>query len=169
MNIENFIRFNASTKRPSLYLFPLFKGDAELNSRSVKPLNFTIETLPGFRLNRVDPSWTLIKEIDEDSFSLRLEPSPSDVVEFVPDSAFLVNDEVGAELRVTLDMAEVLLRASEGELFGDDDSLAIRQQAHAYLDRVSQSKGDRATLLSPSGTQFKIQSSDGRIEMVDRK
>jgi serine/threonine protein kinase len=130
-----------------------------------------LENQAGLRVAsyRVDPSWTLIKKIDEDSFSLRVESSPSDVVEFVPDSAFLVNEEVGAELRVTLDMAEVLLRASEGELFGDDDSLAIRQQAHAFLERVSQSKGDRATLLSPSGTQFEIQSSNGRIEMVDRK
>ena len=130
-----------------------------------------LENQAGLRVAsyRVDPSWTLIKEIDEDSFSLRLESSPSDVVEFVPDSALLVNEEVGAELRVTLDMAEVLLRASEGELFGDDDSLAIRQQAHSFLERVSQSKGESATLLSPSGTQFKIQSSNGRIQMVDRK
>lgn len=118
---------------------------------------------------RVDPTWTLIKEIDEDSFSLRVDSPPSDVVEFVPDSAVLLNDELGAELRVTLDMAEVLLRASEGELFADDDSLAIRQQAQSFLERISQSRGDRATLLAPSGTQFKIQSSDGRIEMVDRK
>ena len=149
-------------------------GDA-LKSRLLDGLSklsgVFLENQSGLRVSsyRVDPSWTLIKEIDEDSFALVLESSPSDVVEFVPDSALLVNEEVGAELRVTLDMAEVLLRASEGELFGDDDSLAIRQQAHSFLERVSQSKGDRATLLSPSGTQFKIQSGNGRIQMGDRK
>ena len=91
------------------------------------------------------------------------------VVEFLPDSSVLVHQTLGFELRVTLDMAEVLLRASEGELFGDDDSLALRQQALAFVDRVSQSKGDRATLLSPSGDQFRIESKNGRIEMVTRR
>lgn len=119
--------------------------------------------------HRVDPSWTLIKTVDAEQFSLRVESPVTSVVEFLPDSAVLVHQTLGFELRVTLDMAEVLLRASEGELFGDDDSLALRQQALAFVERVSQSKGDRATLLSPSGDQFRIESKHGRIEMVTQR
>jgi|GEM_PF-5864881 len=118
---------------------------------------------------RVDPSWTLIKTVDAEQFSLRVESPVSSVVEFLPDSAVLVHQALGFELRVTLDMAEVLLRASEGELFGDDDSLALRQQALSFVERVSQSTADRATLLSPSGDQFKLESKNGRIEMVTQR
>ncbi|MDA7843781.1 NERD domain-containing protein [Pontimonas sp.] len=115
---------------------------------------------------RVDPTWTLIKAVDADSFLLRLDSNTNPVVEFFPDSAVLVHEELGVELRISLDMAELLLRAADGELFGDDDSLALRQQALAFLERVSQSQGGRATLLSPSGDQFRIEAKNGRIEMV---
>jgi energy-coupling factor transporter ATP-binding protein EcfA2 len=118
---------------------------------------------------RVDPLWTLIKSIGSDQFSLRAPSLPTSGIEFLPDSAVLAHDELGAELRVTLDMAEVLLRAADGELFGDTDSLALRQQALAFVERVAQSRGDKATLVSPSGEQFKIESRNGRIEMVNQR
>jgi serine/threonine protein kinase len=116
---------------------------------------------------RVDPLWTLIKSIGSDQFSLLARSLPTSGIEFLPDSAVLAHDGLGAELRVTLDMAEVLLRAADGELFGDTDSLALRQQALAFVERVAQSRGDKATLVSPSGEQFKIESRNGRIEMVN--
>jgi hypothetical protein len=119
--------------------------------------------------HRVDPSWTLIKTVDAEQFSLRVEAPVNSVVEFLPESATLVHETLGFQLRITLDMAEVLLRASEGELFSDDDSLALRQQALSFVERVSQSTADRATLLSPSGDKFNLESKNGRIEMVTQR
>lgn len=113
--------------------------------------------------SRLDPSWTLMKTVSEAEFVLSRNSPPESVVEALPSSLRLRHAGVGVTLDITVDLSELLMRAADGEMFGDDDSLPLRKQAQSFIDRLTQAQVDQATLLSPAGHSYPVVAKNGLI------
>ena len=77
----------------------------------------------------------VIKELPASSFSLASATVASPYVESFPDQLELRHNN-GARLRITLDTAELLLRAADGEIIGDPGSAALRQEIEGFGNRL---------------------------------
>ena len=77
----------------------------------------------------------VIKELPASAFSLASATIASPYVESFPDQLEL-GHEHGARLRITLDTAELLLRAADGEILGDTGSSALRQEIEGFGNRL---------------------------------
>ena len=115
--------------------------------------------------SRLDPAWTLMKAIPADEFALFQNAPTEDIVESLPASLQLRHVEMGIGLDVSVDLAELLLRAADGEIFSDGDSLPLRKQALSYVDRLTQAQVAEATLLSPTGVPYPVVARDGLIRL----
>jgi serine/threonine protein kinase len=77
----------------------------------------------------------VIKELPAAAFSLVTTTVASDYVESFPDQLELRHSN-GAHLRITLDTAELLFRAADGEILGDSGSAALRQEIEGFGNRL---------------------------------
>jgi hypothetical protein len=77
----------------------------------------------------------VIKELPAAAFTLASATVASPYVESFPDQLEL-RHESGARLRITLDTAELLLRAADGEVLGDPGSAALRQEIEGFGNRL---------------------------------
>jgi hypothetical protein len=112
--------------------------------------------------SRLDPAWTLLKTIPSTEFELE-KPSTPDIVESLPAFLKLGHVQLGARLDVSVDLCELLLRAADGEIFSDEDSLPLRKKALSFVERLTQSQVEEATLLSPSGDPYPVVAKDGLV------
>lgn len=77
----------------------------------------------------------VIKELPAADFALASATAASRYVESFADQLEL-RHRGGARLRITLDTAELLLRAADGEIFGDVGSAALRQEIEGFGNRL---------------------------------
>ena len=85
-----------------------------------------------FGVGTPDSSWAILHTIEADSFTARVADAPHQYIEAIPD--ILVLEHVaGAKLTLTLDTAEMILRAADGEIVNDPASDAIRQEIDAFV------------------------------------
>jgi hypothetical protein len=81
-------------------------------------------------------SIVVVKELPAAEFRLVSATSTAPYVESFPDQLELHHTTSGARLRITLDTAELLLRAADGEILGDAASAALRQEIQSFGDRL---------------------------------
>lgn len=112
--------------------------------------------------SRLDPAWTLLKTIPSTEFELE-KPSTPDIVESLPAFLKLGHVQLGVRLDVSVDLCELLIRAADGEIFSDEDSLPLRKKALSFVERLTQSQVEEATLLSPSGDPYPVVAKDGLV------
>jgi len=91
----------------------------------------------GLAISAGDPSkdWAVLKTLDEAQFELRAPFSDTAFVEAVPDRLVLSHAS-GAVIELTLDTAEIILRAADGELLDDSYSDAIRQEIDGFTSML---------------------------------
>ena len=77
----------------------------------------------------------VIKELPASAFTLESATVVSPYVESFPDRLEL-RHAGGARLRITLDTAELLLRAADGEILSDPGSSALRQEIEGFGNRL---------------------------------
>ncbi|QJY49851.1 protein kinase domain-containing protein [Pseudonocardia broussonetiae] len=78
----------------------------------------------------------VVKELRAEEFTLRTDTVASAYVESFPDLLVLEHDGSRARLRITLDTAELLLRAAAGEVLGDPASAALRQEIEGFGNQL---------------------------------
>lgn len=78
----------------------------------------------------------VVKELRADEFTLRTDNAVSPYVESFPDQLVLEHGPSRARLRITLDTAELLLRAAAGEVLGDPASAALRQEIEGFGNQL---------------------------------
>jgi hypothetical protein len=94
--------------------------------------------------------WVVLKIIESDLFSLQLPRYPTNYVESFTDSVVL-NHKDGASLSITLDIAEMILRAATGEILNDPYSETIRQEIEGFAAQVRRQPSNEALIVDPVG------------------
>ena len=113
----------------------------------------------------INPSWRLIRSLKSEEFRIVPPADGGRWMEQLTDELKLYHDRLGLELSITLDMAELLLRASNGEIFDDAASAPLRNQALSFVNRLAQSRGESAYLLSPSSQKAGLMIDNGKIAL----
>jgi hypothetical protein len=110
--------------------------------------------------------WIMMKVLSEADFRLVvLDPGASDdYVESIPEMLELVfRDKWGIHL--TLDALEMLIRASEGEIFSSQKAVALRHELSSFATRIANLATSEVIIQHPDGTEQRALLSDGIISM----
>jgi len=113
-------------------------------------------------------SWAVLKLIDGGEFSLVADGGVDVYIESIADSLRLVHvgpQGVGtANLPLTLDTAELILRAADGEILGDVDSEALRQEVEAFAAKLRRQAAESALIVDPAGVAEQVMRRGGNLE-----
>lgn len=111
----------------------------------------------------------VVKELRAEEFRLMPAAAPSPYVESFTDQLILLHPSSNARLRVTIDVAELLLRASDGEIVGDTASAALRQEIEGFGNRLRLQPARSVRIVDGSGRAVSASVIDGgRIALGDR-
>lgn len=99
--------------------------------------------------------WAVLKEVPGDEFSLEVSGEGAEFVESIPDHLSLSHDS-GAELRLSLDTAEMILRAADGELLSDLHSDAVRREVDAFAMQLLKQPAGAVRVIDPAGIEDRI-------------
>lgn len=111
-------------------------------------------------------TWTVIKVVDTSEFEI-IFPDTSDLyVEYVPDH-FQVQHKNGAKFGVSLDSAELLLRAADGEILSDYYSDSIVQEVQGFTDQIRRTDASEVRIVDPIGNQTFARRNASTIEIGD--
>ncbi|MCD2197896.1 protein kinase [Actinomycetospora endophytica] len=111
----------------------------------------------------------VVKELPVTDFRLRATSASSSFVESFADQMILIHVASNAQLRVSLDVAELLLRTADGELVGDTASAALRQEIEGFGNRLRLQPARSVRVVDGSGRAVGATVIDGgRIALEDR-
>ncbi len=114
--------------------------------------------------NEKKSDWTILKIVPSSTFEI-ISLRPSDVLmEIYPDSGYLRHKD-GAQLAITLDTAEMIFRAANGEILNDPYSESIRKEIEGFTLQVRRQPAIEVSVINPSGSVVKAKQSNGRIEL----
>lgn len=122
---------------------------------------------------RTKSDWALLKVIDHTKFRLVRVPVNSDYVETFPDRVELEfiedsqSDRVRAaqRLTLTLDLAEVILRAADGQMFDDLVSDSAVEEILGFALVVAAFNTEEVQIASPSGLMTRAILSNDVVEL----
>lgn len=107
-------------------------------------------------------SIVVVKELPSSAFALVTVTTADPYVESFPDRLEL-RHAAGARLAITLDTAELLLRAADGEVLADPASAALRQEVARFGHRLRLEPGHAVTVVDGAGRALRAVARDGRI------
>ena len=110
--------------------------------------------------------WTVIKVVNSSEFEIVFPNRNDSYVEYVPDH-FDIRHENGATFVVSLDSAELLLRAADGEILSDFYSDSIIQEVQGFTDQIRRSNASEVRIVDPIGNQTSAQRSAQTIKIGD--
>jgi serine/threonine protein kinase len=110
--------------------------------------------------------WAVLREVSASEFELIAEATESPFVEGGADSLVLLHPR--ARLSITLDTAELILRAADGELIKDAAASAIRLELEMLAARLMLHPADAAIVVNPAGEPVAVRAVSGTIEIVRR-
>jgi hypothetical protein len=125
------------------------------------------------RTVRNKSEWTLLRVVSEDRFSLYRPMNNSEFVEQFPDYVDLQFGSRNADgtfqrsqfLRVTLDLAEVVLRAASGQMFDDIVSDGVIEEIRAFALGAASGNAREVLLTSPSGVMTRASLNENKVEL----
>jgi hypothetical protein len=125
------------------------------------------------RTVRNKSEWTLIRVVSQDRFSLYRPLSDSEFVEQFPDFVDLQFGNHNSDgtfqpnqyLRVTLDLAEVVLRAASGQMFDDIVSDGVIEEIRAFALGAASGNAREVLLTSPSGVMTRASLAENKVEL----
>jgi len=107
-------------------------------------------------------SWAILHTIGSDAFTTRVADVHHAYVETIAD-ILVLEHSAGARLSLTLDTAEIILRAADGELVNDPASDAIRQEIDAFVGQLRTHPSRSAEVVDSSGSVTTATVSEGDI------
>jgi serine/threonine protein kinase len=115
--------------------------------------------------NEKNSDWTILKIVPSSNFDIVSFQQLNVLMETYPDSAYLRHKD-GAQLAITLDTAEIIFRAANGEILDDPYSESIRKEIEGFTLQVRRQPAMEVSVVDPSGSVVKAKQTDGRIELV---
>jgi serine/threonine protein kinase len=102
--------------------------------------------------NSAVSDWSVLRVVPQEAFAVEPPPASSPYVEGLPDSVLLKHVQSGRTFGLTLDTAEIILRAADGELVDDAGSDAIRQEIDGFVSQLSREPSSEALIIDSAGT-----------------
>lgn len=109
---------------------------------------------PGLAVSSGMPqsAWAILHVITTDEFDVEAQHRQQPYIETMPDTLAL-RHRGGAFLELTLDTAEIVLRAADGELVNDIASDAIRQEIDGFVQKLARQPSTSARIVDSAGTE----------------
>ena len=109
---------------------------------------------PGLALSSKSAAgdWSVLRVVPEEDFVVEPSAASSAYVESLSDSVLLTHLPRGRTFALTLDTAEIILRAADGELINDAGSDAIRQEIDGFVSQLSREPSPSALIIDSAGT-----------------
>lgn len=104
----------------------------------------------------------VVKELPAATFELAAMGPESGYVESFADRLEL-RHERGQRLAIALDAAELILRAADGEVLGDNASAALRQEIEGFGQRLRLEPARSVLVVDGAGNRLTAEAVDGRI------
>lgn len=98
-----------------------------------------------------ESTWAVLHTAPEGQFTTDVPPLNQPYIEAIPDQLTLVH-RLGPKLTLTLDTAEIILRAADGEIVNDPASDAIRQEIDSFVSQLSRQPSKAARIVDTSGS-----------------
>jgi hypothetical protein len=95
--------------------------------------------------------WAILHTIPASQFKVTVDRMDSPYIETIPDRLTLSHAS-GSQLTLSLDTAEILLRAADGEVVNDIASDAIRQEIDAFVGQLSRQPSLATRIVDASGS-----------------
>lgn len=112
---------------------------------------------PGLAVSSGMPTatWAILHTIEAEEFALTAADQPAPYVETIPDRLTLRHGYGGPTFDLSLDTAEIILRAADGEIVNDLASDAIVQEIDAFIGQLSRQPSVSALIVDASGSVAK--------------
>lgn len=112
-------------------------------------------TQKGLAIAAGDPTepWAVLKTIPSNEFKLEVPPNSAAFVEATADRLTL-SHKTGSRIDLSLDTAEIILRAANGELLDDSFSDAIREEIAGFTAQLSLHPANSVHLIDSVGSTF---------------
>jgi serine/threonine protein kinase len=98
-----------------------------------------------------DATWAVLHTTPADDFEVTLSVRSDPYIEVIPDQVGLKH-RTGPTLSLTLDTAEIILRAADGEVVNDPASDAVRQEIDSFVGQLSRQPSASARIVDTSGS-----------------
>lgn len=98
-----------------------------------------------------DAAWAVLHTIPLEQLAVEQPKGSHPFVETIPDRLSLVH-KAGPRLDLTLDTAEIILRAADGELVDDLGSDSIRQEIDSFVNQLAKQPSDAVRVVDASGS-----------------
>lgn len=103
-----------------------------------------------------DSTWSVLKVANENDFMLQVTAYQNEFIESIPDHAVLIHTPTDARLRVSLDLGEILLRASEGEIMNDIAIDSYYQELIGFATTVGRERTDHALIVDANSKAWRV-------------
>lgn len=110
--------------------------------------------------------WAVLREIPAVDFHLKRRPDPSPFVEQQADELVLTHPR--AQLALTLDSVELILRAADGELINDDAANAVKLELSLLAEKLMLEPALTAIVVNPAGTPQLVSAFEGALVLEKR-
>ncbi|MFC7432023.1 MULTISPECIES: protein kinase [unclassified Agrococcus] len=115
----------------------------------------------------VDDGWAVVKPVDASEFELVTRRRGSPFIEAVADSIQL-RHRSGASLVLSLDMAEVLLRAADGELIRDRGADTVVVELERFANHLARQASFTALIIDAAGDVAKAEVRDDLLALGEQ-
>jgi hypothetical protein len=105
--------------------------------------------------------WAVLREIPAADFRIERRPGPSLFVEHQSDEIVLIHPR--AQLALTLDSFELVMRAASGELINDAAANAIKLELSLLAGKLMLQPATAAVIIDPAGNPEFVTEVDGSL------
>jgi len=161
---EHFHLYRDYLNQEMFNLKPILHGLSKLSGSNLPYRN-------GLCVSDAQPGigWSVIKVIPEEEFILRVDHFHHDYIETTPESLTLVHKKTGLHFRLNIDVFELIIRSSRGEIFNDLETSAIRFDLASFATMLLRSAVDEVFLIDPSGSDIHVSTENNKIYLDSRK
>jgi len=107
--------------------------------------------------------WSVIREVPSSEFDLRRQNIDSPFVE--SQAELLILEHRAGRLALTLDAAELVLRAADGELLNDAASEAVQLELVGFGSQLKRAAGSTIHVVDPAGGTTAVELDGSSIEV----
>ena len=161
---EHFNIYREYLRKKLVELRPILHGLSKLSGSNLPYRN-------GLYVSDVEPGigWSVIKVIPAEEFELRVDDFYNEYIETTPESLTLIHKNSGLHFRMNIDVFELIIRASRGEIFNDMETSAIRFDLASFATMLLRSPVNEVFLIDPSGSDIHVTTSENKIYLDNRE
>ncbi|MCL3862943.1 NERD domain-containing protein kinase family protein [Actinotalea sp. K2] len=116
------------------------------------------------RSGDANAEYSVLKVVPQQGFAIDVAMNSSRFVESVPDF-LLLSHRNGPRIALTLDTAEVILRAADGEIVNDQGADSVLQEIDGFASQLSREAADAVLIVDSTGSVATATRTEGSIRL----